>query len=303
MPKSIDHVAVVGAGAIGSLFGALLSKVVPVTLLCRQAHAHAVLRSGLSVTGAAEFTVRLHVDTRPDAVATADLVLLTTKAFAVQQALAAVGPHLKSGAVVVLMQNGLGIEDAARQALPSVPVLRGLTYHGVTFPEPGHIIWAAKGRTVLGDPSGASTDALQEAVALFREAGIETEASDQIQRDVWAKALGNIGINALGAITGMRNGEIAEIAHTRAVMVRLVQEAEAVARAQGYAVDAHQQVVDLARATGRNKNSMLQDVEAGHWTEIEFLNGAIVRMAEGAGVAVPYNECITELIRALEPDG
>ena len=292
---------IVGAGAIGSLVGALLARRTSVTLVCREAHAQAVSDRGLSVTGVDCFVQELSAATELLCVAQADLVIVTTKAFDLERTLNQVGRHLSPNAVILLMQNGLGNEDAARAVLPQATILRGLTYMGVTFAEPGHIIWTARGRTTLGDPFGATEDATDAVAALFRSVGLETNTTGDIRRDVWHKTLGNVGINALGAVMGMRNGELVENTHMLAIMECLVREAERVAESAGYAFDSFDEVVRLARATGSNKNSMLQDVDAGRRTEIDFLNGAILRLATVAGIDVPYNECLTRLVEARQP--
>ena len=298
--SDIERVVVVGAGAIGSLMGALMARRAAVTLVCREAHAKAIARDGLRVRGQEEHTQEIRATTDPRAATGADLVLLTTKAFDIERALEQVAPYLPRDAVVLLMQNGLGNEDLARAMLGEIPILRGLTYMGVTFAGPGHVIWTARGQTTLGDPFGNAGAALDEVATLLSEAGLETHTTHDIRREAWQKALGNIGINALGALTGMKNGELAESTHTLAIMECLVKEAELVAESAGYAFDSFQRVVDLARATGANKNSMLQDIEAGRRTEIEFLNGAIVRIGQEMGVSVPTNTVICQLVKAIE---
>ena len=297
---NISEVCVVGAGAIGSLLAALLSRRASVTLICRPAHAQAIARDGLRVTGVRELRAKVAATTEPSAVRTADLALITTKAFDIENAAAQIRPHLQKHATVALVQNGLGNEDVARKGLPQTLILRALTYMGVTFSGPGHVIWTAAGRTVLGAPFDADCPALQAAARLLNEADIQTEISDDIRRETWHKTLGNVGINALGAITGLRNGQLLDDEHTVETMRGLVREAEAVAKGLGYAFDAFDEVVDLARATAANKNSMLQDLEAGRRTEIDVLNGAVVRLAEKAGLSVPYNQCITHVVKALE---
>lgn len=300
--SEIKRVAIVGAGAIGSLIGALLARRTNVILVCREGHAAAISGHGLEVTGVDGFVQELRATTAPSCVAEADLVILTTKAFDLEPTLSQMGPHLSPDARVVLMQNGLGNDDMARAALPQATILRGLTYMGVTFTKPGHVVWTARGRTTIGAPFGTSQDSAEAVGALFREAGLETATSSDIRRDVWHKTLGNIGINALGAVMGMKNAKLVENAYTLAIMEFLVSEAERVAEAAGYAFNSFDEVVELARATGSNKNSMLQDVEAGRRTEIDFLNGAIVRLAKESGIGVPYNECLTRLVKARHPD-
>lgn len=299
----ITPVCVVGAGAIGSLLGALLSRRTSVTLVARPAHAQAIALHGLRVSGVGEFEAEVSATSDPSAARGADVVLVTTKAFDLASALAQIRPHLHTNAVVVIMQNGLGNEDVAREALPEARLVRGVTYLAVTFAGPGRVVWTGQGRTVLGAPFDGDSAELPQVAALLNDAGMPTEVTDDIRREVWHKTLGNVGINALGAVTRLRNGQLLESEHTLEVMRHLVREAEAVAERAGYRFDAFDDVVELARATAANKNSMLQDVEAGRRTEIDVLNGAIVRLAEDAGLSAPYNQCLTHLVKALERRG
>ncbi len=298
--KEFEHIAVVGAGAIGSLLGALLSRRARVTLICRAAHAERIRREGLRITGQADTVVELEATDDPAAVRLADAALITTKAYAAADAAAAIAPHLREGAAVVFMQNGLGVEEAARGALERVPLVRGVTYHGVTFVGPGRIHWAGRGPTRFGALDDRAEPAARGLAARLADAGEEAEVSPDIRREVWKKALANIGINALGALTGLRNGELADDPHTRALMKELVAEAERAAAAQGYEFDAFADVLAIARATAGNKNSMLQDVEAGRRTEIDFLNAAAARLAAKAGFDAPVNRTVTALVKALE---
>ena len=294
------HVAVVGAGAIGSFLGGKLSQCANVTLICRDAHAQAIERDGLRITGVQEAVVSLPAGPDPSAVRGAELVLVTTKAFDLAHALEAIRPHLEPHAAVMLVQNGLGNEDIARAALPHASILRAVTYLGVTFAGPGHVVWTADGTTTLGSPFGEGGERLETVVSLFGRAGLQATGADDIQRQVWQKTLANVGINALGAVTGMTNGELVEDPHTLAAMGRLVEEAQAAARTLGYDFAALDRVVQVARDTGANRNSMLQDIEAGRRTEVDFLNAAVVRIAHAAGLAAAYNACLTRLVKAME---
>jgi 2-dehydropantoate 2-reductase len=143
---------------------------------------------------------------------------------------------------------------------------------------------------------------VQQIVDLFNQAGLETQASDQMEDLIWEKLLVNTGINAITALTGIRNGFIAESPEGRDVCRAAVEEGIQVARARGRSprTDMVDRVLAVCRATAVNRSSMGQDVDRGKRTEIQSINGAIVRFAEEAGIAAPVNRTLTQLVRLME---
>jgi len=298
------QIVVLGAGAVGTLVGALLSKRHSVVLVGRQPHTKAIRENGVLIGGITQQQVTCRAQPDLTGVSPPDLLLVTTKAVDTASALTQAKHVISSDTAVLLLQNGLGLERVARGLVPERQLLRGLTYLGAILAGPGRIVWSATGRTVLGDPAppsdAARTAALASIAEAFDQCGLETGIAGDIRREVWKKTLGNIGINALGAITGFRNGELVRNAYTSQLMVRLVEEAQCVARTQGYELDSVSHVRDLALATATNKNSMLQDIDRGRRTEIDFLNGAVVSIGERCGVDAPSNHAVTLLVKALE---
>lgn len=298
--RTFSHIGLLGAGAVGSLFGALLSRCARVTLVCRQAHADAVNDQGLNVCGHRTLLCRLRATPDASALADVDAVVLTAKSFDTRGALELARPHLRAGTPVLVMQNGLRNEEVARETVPECPVFRGVTYTGVRVLGPGRIEWAAPGPTVVGNPFGLDADTLNRFAEALRRAELDCTVVEDIRREVWRKTIGNVAINPLGAILRLTNGQLVESPSATALMKSLVQEAEAVARARGYDLDTLEEVVALARATAANRNSMLQDIEANRPTEIDCLNGAVVQWGRQFGVPVPVNTTVTRLVKTLE---
>jgi len=297
-------VVVLGAGAIGSLLGAMLSRVVRVALLCRPAHARAIRDGGLRITGLRRRSLSVCAVEEPGDILPPRVLMVTAKSFdtrkALKEAQALVGPDT----LVALLQNGLGNERATEGLVSSDRLVRGVSYLGATFVRPGEIRWVGNGDTVFGCPWNRLDPwrraRVNELLAWLRAADLGARLVHRVQEEVWAKTIVNIAINPVGALTGMRNGDLAESRNARRLMRSLVDEARCVAKACGFSVPTIRKVLTVAKATARNKNSMLQDLERGRRTEIDVLNGAIVRLGQVHGIATPWNACLWTLVKAIE---
>ena len=282
-------VYVLGAGALGSLLGALLSRCTAVELVARPQHAEAIRRQGglrLSVTAPGLYPLSVSEHLRPlpaDA-----LVLVTVKAFDLEPTLTALAPRLDRSHLVMVLQNGLGIRHLATRTLGR-PVLRAVTFMAAACEAPGHVAFNAMGKTYL--PSGG------EVLDLWRASGMPAEAVEDIDTYVWRKLAINAVINPLSALLRVPNGELLRL-HT--VARGLVQEVVEVATRAGQHLDTEETLVKVEasmRQTSRNTSSMLQDLRAGRRTEIDWINGAIVRLADEHGLDVPRNRQLMELVR------
>ncbi len=177
-----------------------------------------------------------------------------------------------------------------------------MTSQGATFLGPGRIRHAGKGPTHLGMASGSHRKLVALATALA-QAGFETHVESDVAALVWSKLVVNVGINALTALVNRPNGRLLDLEETRSLMADLVAEAVAVAKARGITLtyaDPLQTVYDVAKKTGANRSSMLQDFDRGRETEIDFINGAIVREAAELGIPVPVNAALARLVKALD---
>jgi 2-dehydropantoate 2-reductase len=299
-------VAVVGAGGVGSVFGGRLAAAGhDVWLVHRRPEVVDVLRqSGLrleSPHGMEQIAVRATTD--PREIGEVDLVLLLTKSPDTRAAAEASRPLMGAGSLAVTLQNGLGNLEAIGQALGAQRTLMGMTYVGAAMDGPGRARLTAAGQSFVGEPGGAISPRVQEVAATFSDAGMPTEATDRLWEMVWGKLVINAALNATCALTGA-SGQTALGSPAAYEWLGLVAEETAnVARALGITLpydDAPARVRKHCADVGTSKPSMLQDMERSRPTEIEAINGAIVREGARVGVPTPYNQALLSLVRARE---
>lgn len=286
-----------GAGALGSLLGGLLAGEHDVLLVGRDPHVATVAEEGLVLEGATEVTVHPRATTAAPEEAQ-DLVLVTVKAFDTAQAARDLVPLLGQGTRVLTLQNGLGNLPALAETVAPERLLGGTTSHGATYVEPGRIRHAGVGDTVVGSWRGPRKDAERVADA-FGEAGIDVEVTGRVTEAIWRKVLVNAAINPLTALARVPNGELLEDAGLHACLRQLAEEGAAVARAVGLAIDDEEAVAAAERVadqTAENRSSMLQDVEQGHRTEVEQINGALVHYGSEHHIATWMNEVVVRLL-------
>ncbi len=296
---AIDRVIVVGAGAIGSLYAAKLASHADVMVVARRAHADAINRGGLKVVGVESFNARIAATTAVERIAPGTLILLTTK---VNDNRAAVDPlveRLQDDTTILCLQNGYGGEQIVRDAIggrkPKVVVLRAITQFGAIFEEPGVVDYKVAGHTLI--ESHPRSDAI---AALFTACGLKATVTEAIAAQVWWKLIFNCVINPITSITGTEVGGIAD-PRLDPLKQRVVDECLAVARAEGitFAIDFMQTITEVFGAS-RNIASMRQDLLKRKPTEIEHMNGAVVRLGARHGIACPVNEALVAMIKALE---
>lgn len=300
------RIVVIGAGAMGSLFGSLLATVAPVVLVNhRKAHCEAINARGLVVEGldGSRRVHRLAAFSDPQALGGPfDLAIVFTKAGQTRAAAETAARVLTPGGAALSLQNGLGNREVLAEVLGSRRALVGVTSQGATLMGPGCVRHAGDGPTWIARPG--HDDRLAEAVCrLFNAAGIQTELSDDADALVWGKLIVNVGINALAALLRVPNGVLAAEPACEQLMAQAVAEAVAVAHARGIALpypDPLAHVKSVCRRTAQNRASMLQDVLRGAPTEVAVINGAVARLADASGLAAPVNSFLTALIAALE---
>jgi 2-dehydropantoate 2-reductase len=231
-----------------------------------------------------------------------DVVLVTVKAHDTQPAVSSVLARCHASTLFLTLQNGIGNGERIAQTVGAHAVLLGTTAQGATYLDPGRIRHGGNGPTFMGEVAGPPTDRVQSLVELFSTAGLVVQASDEMEVLIWKKLLVNVGINAITALTGIRNGVIADLEAARSLCRAAVDEAATVARAKDIPVPGEivEQVLAVARATAQNRSSMGQDVDFGKRTEIDAINGAIVRFGEELGIGTPVNRTLTQLIQIVE---
>jgi 2-dehydropantoate 2-reductase len=300
------RICVVGCGAVGSLFAANLAQLDDVEVwaydLARD-HVDAINANGLRLSGAGEVVGRLRATANAEELPACDFGIVATKAMHTEPAIAATAHAFAAGSVCTV-QNGLGNEEALAGHVARV--IRGTTFPAGRVVEPGHVQWDVKGDTTIGpfEPSPAPLGEVERLADACTRAGLPTEAVADARGPQWRKVIFNAATNPIGALTGLTHGRVCEDAALRRLVSGLVDEGEAVAAAQGIVLDADpEELIDHAARPDvayDHKASMLQDVEARRETEIDYLNGGIVRFGRELGVPTPLNEAILALVKGLE---
>ncbi len=296
---------VIGAGAMGCLFGGLLTESGADVWLVDvwREHVDALNEKGLSIEWRGETrTIPVKATTDPGGIGAADLAIIFVKSTHTAAAAETAERVLGGGGFALTMQNGMGNADILAQAVGAGRVIAGTTAHGATLLGPGHVRHAGRSTTIIGMWDSEDPAPAEKTAAFFTRAGIETQVSGSIRAVVWNKLLVNIGINAITALTGIKNGELLDLPQTRELAAAAVEEAAAVARALGVevAADAVDRMLGIARATAANRSSMGQDVDSRRLTEIGTINGFVVREAERLGKDVPINRTLTTLVETLQ---
>ncbi len=300
------RICIVGCGAVGSLFAANLAQLDDVEVWAfdaSQEHVDAINAHGLRLSGAGDVVGRLRATTDGQALPSCDFGIVATKAMHTEPAIRATAHAFAAGSVATV-QNGLGNEQVL--AAHVARVIRGTTFPAGKLVEPGHVQWDVKGDTTIGpfDESPALFADVERLADACTRAGMPTRAVEDARGPQWRKVIFNASTNPIGALTGLTHGRVCERPDLRALVSGLVDEGKAVAAAQGIVLDSDPEaLIDHAAkpeiAYG-HKASMLQDVEARRTTEIDYLNGGIVRVGREHDVPTPLNEAIWALVKGVE---
>jgi 2-dehydropantoate 2-reductase len=300
------RVCIVGCGAVGSIFAANLAQLDDVEIWAydlAQEHVDAINASGLRLSGAGEVVGKLRATSDSGELPACEFGIVATKAMHTEPAIAATAHAFADGAVCSV-QNGIGSEETLAGHVSRV--IRGTTFPAGRIVEPGHVQWDVKGDTTIGpfEPSPASFDEVERLAEACTRAGLPTEAVADARGPQWRKLIFNAATNPVGALTGLTHGRVCEDPALRRLVSGLVDEGKEVAAAQQIVLDADpEELIDHAakpEVAYDHKASMLQDVEARRETEIDYLNGGIVRFGREHGVPTPLNEAILALVKGVE---
>ncbi|MBC7916371.1 MAG: 2-dehydropantoate 2-reductase [Rhodoferax sp.] len=290
-------VAVMGAGAVGCYFGGMLARAGhTVTLIARPEHVAAIERDGLRMeTKTFDEHVRLRASTDASAVQGVDVVLFCVKSTDTESAGAHILPHLAPDALVLCLQNGVDNAERLRAVMPNHTVAAAVVYVATEMAGPGHVRHHGRG-DLVADPSVAS------AAPAFAAAGIPVEISDNVRGALWLKLILNCAYNAVSAISQLPYGKTAVGEGVQAVMRDVVNECLAVAKAEGVMVagDVDTSVRMIAEAMPGQFSSTAQDLARGKKSEIDYLNGLVVRRGQARGIATPANRVLWSLVKLLE---
>ncbi len=299
-------ITVVGPGALGTLVAARLARC-PHEVWILDHHrprAERLLKNGLRVEGLhGSFSAKVRTTTDSRDIADSAFVFLCVKSFDTERTVRGLAPLHRGAAKLLSFQNGIGNLQIIEECIEHERIIAGVTAQAAYLKKVGLVHHAGEGPTVIGQENGRVLGPVREASRLLQDAGIPTKTTRDIRGALWSKLIINVGINALSALTRLKNGALGKDEHARIIMRLAVSEAVKVAKRKRIKLqydDPIQKVEAVCAATADNKSSMLQDILKKSPTEIDFINGAIVRYGKSLGVKTPVNELLTQLITILQ---
>lgn len=298
-------ICIVGCGAIGSIFGAHLARLEGIEVHAYDVwkeHMRAINERGLRVSGAAEFSARLHATSDPRAIPICDFGIVATKSTHTRKAIEQTAHLFTEHSAVCSVQNGVGNEEIISEHVQFV--IRGTTFPAGHVIEPGHVNFDINGDTWIGpfEPTITPFARVQLLSDLLNRAGLRVIPLQDARGAQWTKLIFNASTNPVGALTLLHHGAATRFPPTGALFDALITEGEAVAKALGIELhgDPRALVQKGANAPGKHKASMLQDILAKRQTEVDFMNGAIAEWGEKTGVPTPLNRALWQLVKGLE---
>lgn len=300
-------IVVVGPGAMGCLFAAFLakSKDDEIWLLDKNRERASVLQQmGISIEGiSGNWQAKVKATADVKEIERCDLIIICVKSYDTREAIIEAKSLVGENTAVLTLQNGIGNIEIMGEVVGSDKVIGGVTNLGATLIDVGRLRHAGRGETVIGRIDGKIPVQMRAIREIFNQVGLETRVSRDIKGILWSKLIINVGINALTAITRLNNGRLIEFEGTRRILREAVTEAVRVAKRKRIKLiydDPLAKVEAVCEATATNVSSMLQDILRKKRTEIDFINGVIVRQAQELGIPVPVNSILLDLVKTIE---
>lgn len=301
------HVAIVGAGAMGSIFGARLTRGGHDVVLIDVAQPliDKLSSDGVTIVEKSGETVntRVRATSDPASVGVADLVVFFTKCYHTAQAAESAQQLVGPDTVVASLQNGWGNGDVLASSFAGEQIVLGVTYNSATVLALGKVAHPGVGPTTIGPFEGDDLAMAERLASVIEDGGLEAVIASPVRPEIWKKLILNASALPTAGLTGMTSGQLTAHADIHELVSATAREAVAVAQALGYDIDEEERLAyihGLLERAGTTKASMLQDLEAGRQTEIDVINGAIVRAADEIGVPVPLNRALVQLIKGWE---
>ena len=295
------NIVIVGAGAIGSFFGATLSKKHDVVLVGRKAHVDKINKKGLKVDGKTSLNVKVEAFTSAkDVFIIPDLVILAVKSYDTEFALHSVEPIIRDNTYVMSLQNGLDNIEKIQKIVNKNRRIVCITTHGVVFSKPGVIKHTGVGKTIIGCLSNKKTQFAVGLIESFNECGIRTTYSEDINREIWVKAIINSSINPVTALFKCKNGYLVENPVLEKIVDKICAESTNIASANGLDLSVSEMISktkQVINETSENHSSMLQSTMQGKKTEIDSINGKLADIGKKYSLDVSLNEMLTCLIK------
>jgi 2-dehydropantoate 2-reductase len=299
-------IVIVGPGAMGCLSAVLLQRAKQELWILdkRKDRAEKIAKQGISTQGlSGNLQADVKITTSPQDIGTADLVIISVKSYDTKEAIKHALPLIGKATTILTLQNGIGNLEIIGEIAGQGKIIAGVTNQGATLLDIGSVRHAGRGETIIGGLDGKITPELRCVREVFNKSGIETKISRDIKGLLWSKLIINAGINALSAITRLANGKLIEFEWTRRILREAAAEATKVAKRKRIKLiydDPLAKVEAVCEATAANISSMLQDVFKKKRTEIDFINGVIVRQGQELGIATPVNSLLTDLVKTIE---
>jgi 2-dehydropantoate 2-reductase len=264
-----------------------------------------IQKSGLKMTGISEYAAHPKILFRPEDLGKTDfdLIILAVKSYDTSTALDIIKKNASQTSLILSLQNGLDNEIKIAEAVGEKRTLGGVTSHGITYVGPAHVHHAGVGETIIGEMDGQKTNRINEIAEALTSVGIETKIGTNIGSEIWAKGIVNAAINPLTALTRLTNGYLLRIPILTKLLEDTCSECIRVAEAAKIDLlgcDVLEKTKNVAKLTGENRSSMLQDIERGKRTEIDSINGAIVEVGKKHGVDTPINTSLVALVKGIE---
>ncbi|MDD2690080.1 MAG: 2-dehydropantoate 2-reductase [Candidatus Omnitrophica bacterium] len=299
-------IVIVGPGAMGTLLAAILSKSKEEVWILdkNKERALKINQNGIiieGISGNRQLTVK--VAAKPEDIGQADLVIICVKSYHTKDAILNAKPIIGENTGILTLQNGIGNIEIISEVAGAEKVIGGVTSHGATLIDAGSVRHAGRGETVIGRIDGKIPVQMRSIREIFNQVGLETRISRDIKGLLWSKLIINVGINALTAVTRLNNGRLMEFEGTRRILREAVTEATRIAKRKRIKLiydDPLAKVEAVCEATATNISSMLQDVLKKRRTEIDFINGVIVRQGQELGIPVPVNSVLVDLVKTIE---
>jgi len=300
-------IAILGAGAMGSLYGGFLAEGGNEVWLLDvwREHIDAINNNGLIIEGLSGHRIikNIKATSNPFDIGIADLVIVFVKSTITDIVISQNLDIFDKNTIVLTLQNGLGNVEKINKLINKKNIIAGVTAHGATLISPGNIFHAGIGATNIGELNGGFSDRIRVISNIMNTAGLETTVSDNVIGLIWGKLLVNVGINALTAITKLKNGQLIDNAETEELLETAVNEAWNIVKAKGILLSYDNPIIytkQVCKATAQNFSSMLQDITNCRKTEIDMINGAIVREGKKLGIETPVNITLTNLVKSIE---
>lgn len=299
-------IVIVGPGAMGCLLANFLSKGKDEVWFLdkNRERAAKIHRNGISIEGISGYwqtPIKATVDTKE--IGQADLIIICVKSYDTKEATIQAKPIMGENTLILTLQNGIGNVEVISEIVGAEKVLAGVTNLGATLLEDGKVRHAGHGETIIGRIDGKIPVEMRSIREIFNSTGLKMRISRDIKGLLWSKLIINSGINALTAITRLNNGRLVEFEGTRKILRDAVTEAAKIAKRKRIKLiydDPLAKVEAVCEATATNVSSMLQDVLRKKRTEIDFINGVIVRLGQELGIPVPVNSILVELVKTIE---